>query len=215
MSSHSDQTSTSTEAPTSRSPIEDGRRWRRRLLVQFGVSAAVVAAAVAGAVALAGGFGSDPGATGASGATPVLGEPAPPLAGETLEGDEFDLADHDGDVRVVNVWASWCTVCKEEHPDLLAAAERLRPYGVQFVGVNSMDRRDDAMGMAEEMADQMGVDHYPNVFDPDGGIAVEWGVYGIPETFVIDADGRVRAKRVGAVTQSWLEEHVAEHLPEE
>ena len=69
--------------------------------------------------------------------------------------------------------------------------------------------------MAEGMAEQMGVEHYPNVFDPDGERAVERGVYGVPETFVIDAEGAIRAKRVGAVSEAWLVETAAALLSEE
>lgn len=205
-----DPSISSSNGPT----VRDARTWRRRFFVQLGVTVGVVALVVVGSLTVARGFGSDPGSAGASGGTPVLNEPAPPLAGETLEGEAFDVDDYDGQVRVVNVWASWCTVCEEEHPHLLAAAERLRPYGVQFVGLNTMDRRKEALEMTQDMAEETGVEHYPNVFDPDGDLAVEWGVYGIPETFVLDADGRVRAKQVGAVTESWLLDHAAEILTE-
>lgn len=69
----------------------------------------------------------------------LLDEPAPELTGPTLGGGTFDIADHRGEVVVVNVWACWCTVCREEHPELEAAAARLEPLGVQFVGLNTQD----------------------------------------------------------------------------
>ena len=81
----------------------------------------------------------------------LLDEPAPALNGDTLDGPPFSLADHRGEVVVVNVWASWCTVCKEEHPDLEAAARKLAPGGVQFVGLDTMDTVEDARTFLKAM----------------------------------------------------------------
>ena len=130
----------------------------------------------------------------------LLNRPAPPLAGSTLDGGAFNLGDHRGEVVVVNVWASWCTVCREEHADLEAAARRLAPYPVQFVGLNTQDKLEDA----REFLEEMGGSFYPNVQDPDGRKGLDWGIFGVPETFVVDQRGRVRAKAVGAVTEEWL-----------
>ncbi|MGH3665573.1 MAG: TlpA family protein disulfide reductase [Egibacteraceae bacterium] len=162
------------------------------------------AVAVGGVVAVAGlltvvlsaGFGRDPRIV----PSVHMDRPAPPLAGETLEGGRFDRADHAGKVVVVNFWASWCTACKREHPDLVAAATRLRPFPVQFVGVNSQDTVEDARAVLAEM----GAYPYPSVVDPRGTAGVDWGIFGVPETFVVDPRGRVRAKVTGAVTEDWL-----------
>lgn len=153
------------------------------------------------------GFGRDPAVV----ESVHLDKPAPPLKGATLDGGQFDLADHQGQVRVVNVWASWCTACREEHPELIAAARRLAPNDVQFAGINFQDRRSDALAMLEEMGDNP----YPSVVDRNGRIAIDWGVFGVPETFIVDQDGRVRAKAVGAVTEKWIVATVALLLNEQ
>ena len=174
-------------APELAAETRQRRRWPMLLaLMAFGVGATAV---------LAVGFGRDPSIV----PSELIDEPAPPLAGPTL-GGQFDLRDHTGEVVVVNVWASWCTVCREEHAELEAAAAQLQPAGVQFVGINTQDTVDDAKQFLEEM----GGSSYPSVLDPRGRKAVEWGVFGVPETFLIDQRGRIRAKIVGKVTREWL-----------
>lgn len=126
--------------------------------------------------------------------------PAPPLAGRTLDGSRFDLGDHRGSVAVVNVWASWCTICKEEHPELEAAARRLSARRVQFVGLDTMDNAE----AARDFLDEMGGSSYPSVVDRDGRKARAWGVIGVPTTFIVDARGRVRARALGAVNERWI-----------
>ena len=157
------------------------------VLMAFGVGATAV---------LAVGFGRDPSIV----PSELIDEPAPALAGPTLEGGRVDLREHAGKVVVVNVWASWCTVCREEHPELEAAAAQLAPSAVRFVGINTQDTIDDAKRFLQEM----GGSSYPSVLDPDGRKAVDWGVFGVPETFLIDQRGHVRAKIVGKVTREWL-----------
>ncbi len=151
------------------------------------------------------GFGRDPTVV----PSVLMDRPAPPLAGPTLEGPPFDLATHRGQVVVVNVWASWCTACKEEHLELEAAARRLSPHGVQFVGINTQD----TVEAARAFLDEMGGSSYPSVLDPDGRKAVDWGVFGVPETFIVDPDGTVRAKAVGAVNEEWVVRTVELFLP--
>ncbi len=180
----------------------DGGRRRRWPWLSLLLAVAIGAAAV-----LSVGFGRDPSVV----ESVLLDRPAPPLAGQTLEAGFFDLDDHRGEVVVVNVWASWCTVCKEEHPDLEAAARRLAPHGVQFVGLNTQDTVEDARAFLEEM----GGSSYPNVRDPDGRKALDWGVFGVPETFLVDQRGRVRAKTVGAITEEWLVGSAARLLAED
>lgn len=180
-----------------------GSRWRRKLLAS-GVLALV--ALVTGSV-LAVGFGRDPRIV----ESVLLDRPAPPLAGGTLDGGTFDLTEHRGRVAVVNVWASWCTACRKEHPELEAAASELRSYGVQFVGINTQDTVEDAQAFMAEM----GGTSYPSVLDANGRKSLDWGVFGVPETFLIDAAGRVRAKAVGAITRDWLVANVAVLLQEQ
>lgn len=157
---------------------------------------ALLVAAVGVAAILGVGFGRDPRIV----ESVLLDEPAPPLSGRTLGGGSFDLDAHLDQVVVVNVWASWCTVCKEEHPELEAAARRLASHGVQFVGLNTQDTVEDARAFLQEM----GGSSFPSVRDPNGRKALDWGVFGVPETFLVDQRGHVRAKIVGAVTEEWL-----------
>ena len=176
------------------------RRGRRRWLWLCAVL--VVAAGTAAVLAAVSGRDSDPVEV------VMLDEPAPALSGPTLDGPPFSLADHRGEVVVVNVWASWCTVCKEEHPELEAAARKLAPLGARFVGLDTMDTVEDARAFLEEM----GGSSYPSVLDPDGRKARDWGVFGVPTTFLVDQRGRVRAKAVGAVTEEGLTNGVRDLL---
>jgi cytochrome c biogenesis protein CcmG/thiol:disulfide interchange protein DsbE len=174
------------------------RRWTWFLLV--------VVLAVMGAAVLGNGFGRDPTVVD----TVMMDQPAPALEGPTLEGGRFDIADDEGQIVVVNVWASWCAPCRREHPVLQEAAQRLMPLGVAFVGINTQDRPDDARGFVDEL----GPLPYPSVLDPDGRWAVEWGTFGVPETFVVDADGQIRAKQIGELTESWVVQAVSPLLEE-
>ncbi|CAN5868839.1 DsbE family thiol:disulfide interchange protein [soil metagenome] len=158
------------------------------------------AAAVTVTVVLAVGFGRDPSLI----ASPLVDQPVPQLAGQTLDGGRFDLADHRGQVALVNVWASWCPPCREEFPVLQAAATELGPRGLVVVGIDTMDTDEAAQGFIDEFG---GVD-FPSVVDHDGSMAVEWGVFGVPETFLIDRDGRIVRKTVGTLTESWVATYV-------
>ena len=160
-----------------------------------------VAGAVVLTVVLAVGFGRDPSLV----ESPLIDEPAPSLSGATLDGGRFDLADQRGQVVMVNVWASWCPPCREEFPVLQAAASELGPQGLVVVGVNTMDT--DAA--ARQFIDEVGGAGFPSVIDRDGSKGVEWGVFGVPETFLVDRDGRIVRKTVGTLTHAWVAEYVA------
>ena len=158
-------------------------RWPRRV--------ALLALALLIGVAAAFGtrFGTDPGVVD----SPLVGRQAPQVVLPYLERDgELALADLRGDVVVVNFWASWCVPCREEHPDLVAAAQRYRDLGVTFLGVVYQDRPEQAVAFLDELG--RGYDH---LVDPDSRAAIDFGVFGIPETFFIDEDGTVVAKIVG------------------
>ena len=100
-------------------------------------------------------------------------------------------------VKVVNVWASWCGPCRVEHPELMALAER----GVTIHGLNYKDEPEAARGFLEELGDP-----YSGVGrDASGRAGVEWGVYGVPETFVVDGDGRIVLKHVGPIQNDDLQ----------
>jgi cytochrome c biogenesis protein CcmG/thiol:disulfide interchange protein DsbE len=124
--------------------------------------------------------------------SPLLNQKAPPLELELFNGGRFSLADHQGHVVVVNFWASWCTGCEEEAAVLEAGWRTFRPYGVVFLGVNIQDKREDALEFIRRHGKS-----YPNGPDPEGTITIDYGVYGVPETFFIDRQGRVAHKHFG------------------
>lgn len=128
--------------------------------------------------------------------------PASDFTLELFDGSTLQLSELRGQVVVVNFWASWCPPCREEARALEASWQVLRDEGVVFVGVNVWDDRDDALAFIDEF----GVT-YPNGPD-DNGIAIDYGVIGIPETYIVDRDGRIAAKFVGPVTSSQLIETV-------
>lgn len=94
---------------------------------------------------------------------------------------------------LVNVWATWCPSCRVEHGQLLAIAAE----GVPVYGVNYKDERSAALAWLEQLGDP----YRFNIFDPEGSLGMDLGVYGAPETYVIDAEGVIRYKRVGVVTE--------------
>ena len=136
----------------------------------------------------------------------LIGRPAPqiilpPVAGLERDGQPvpgLDPAAFKGAVTVLNVWASWCVPCHDEAPLLmkLAADKRIR-----IAGINQADKADDARRF---------LGRYGNPFaavgaDANGRVSIDWGVYGVPETFVIDRDGRIAYKLVGPITADNLE----------
>ena len=144
-----------------------------------------------------------------SGRVPAPDEPgtvtqattAPPLVGRTLAGDPFDLAALRGGVVLVNVFASWCGPCRTELPLLAAADRRWSAQGLHVVGLDVRDGPE----AARALLDETGAGALPVVPDTSGIIAVNWGVRGVPETFLVDRDGRVRLWARGPVTAEWLE----------
>jgi cytochrome c biogenesis protein CcmG/thiol:disulfide interchange protein DsbE len=132
--------------------------------------------------------------------SPFIGKPAPAFtlpqvadAGKTLS-----PADFKGQVALVNVWASWCVSCRQEHPVLLELA---RKNLVPIYGLNYKDEREGALAWLK----QFGNPYTASAFDADGRVGIDWGVYGVPETFVIDRDGIVRHKQTGPITPEILE----------
>jgi DsbE subfamily thiol:disulfide oxidoreductase len=126
---------------------------------------------------------------------------APALTGTDLDGRRHDLRDLRGSIVLVTTWASWCAPCREEVPVLAAAADRYGHRDVRVLGLNTQDtpERARAFVAAEGVP-------FPSVVDADGTISVEWGVRGLPETFLVDREGRVAAHRIGAVTTEWVDE---------
>jgi len=139
--------------------------------------------------------------------SPLLGRPAGPFSLALFDGGQFRFPEHRGEITVINFWASWCIPCREEAPVLEAAWQANRDLGVVVVGINVQDS--DAAARA--FIDTFGLT-FPNGPDAGGRIAIEYGVYGIPETFIIDRDGWITSKQVGVVGPPALDARIREAL---
>lgn len=129
-------------------------------------------------------------------------EEAPVLQGPTLAGEHATTADHAGQIIVVNVWGSWCAPCRKEAPELVQAAKELGDE-VVFFGLNTREQ-DTAPALAFERS--FGIE-YDSIFDPDGKLLLGFGQLppaAIPSTVVIDAEGRVAARVLGAIDAKTL-----------
>lgn len=134
--------------------------------------------------------------------SPLIGKPAPAFSLESLSdpSSRVGSADFPGRPWLLNVWATWCGGCREEHEMLLAIARENR---VPMMGLNWRDER----ALALQWLAQLGNPYVSVAFDPVGRTAIDWGVYGAPETFLIGADGRVLHKRIGVMTpEIWRDE---------
>jgi cytochrome c biogenesis protein CcmG, thiol:disulfide interchange protein DsbE len=131
--------------------------------------------------------------------SPLIGKPAPQFALPLLDQADRTIRREDllGKVWILNVWASWCAPCREEHPLLV---EFSRTKRVPIYGLNYKDSRDDA----QRWLARLGNPYDASLFDHDGRVGIDWGVYGVPETFVVDRDGLIRFKHVGALTPEVL-----------
>lgn len=143
-------------------------------------------------------------AAGEADASPLVGRAAPPLAGRTLTGEPYEL--RAGDVTVVNVWASWCAPCRHEVPMVARLAAAWQADGVRVVTVDTRD----GIAPAREFLESRGALGLLAVHDPDGRIAISWGATGVPETFVLDRRGVVRAHRNGELDEQWLTSEVSQ-----
>jgi cytochrome c biogenesis protein CcmG, thiol:disulfide interchange protein DsbE len=129
--------------------------------------------------------------------SPFIGKPAPAFELPRLDQPEVSMTrDHLlGKPWVLNVWASWCAPCRQEHPLVVELARR-HP-AVPVYGLNYKDKGDEARAWLREMGDPFAA----TLVDAKGGVGIDWGVYGVPETFVIDRAGLVRYKHVGPLTE--------------
>lgn len=128
-------------------------------------------------------------------------QPAPELTGDTLDDEEVSLDDFLGQAVVVNVWGSWCAPCRAEAPDLVAASKELED--VQFLGINT---RDLDPGPARAFVRAFDVP-YPNIYDPDGSLLLGFKQLppkAIPSTIILDEEGRVAARILGAASAATL-----------
>lgn len=135
--------------------------------------------------------------------SPLIGKPVPefslpPVKGRTLGLSSANLK---GEVSLVNVFASWCTACREEHPLLM----KLKEKGIVPVhGLNYKDQPDDA----EKWLSELGDPYTRTGADINGRVAIDWGVYGVPETFVIDRQGLIAYKQIGPINPEVLEKTI-------
>jgi len=133
--------------------------------------------------------------------SPLVGKRVPEFALPPVQGRTLALATADlrGEVSLVNVFASWCVACRDEHPLWMQLAAR---RVVPLHGLNYKDRPDDAAKWLAELGDP----YTRTGADLDGRVGIDWGVYGVPETFVVDKQGVIRHKIIGAVTRRIMDE---------
>ena len=155
--------------------------------------------------------------------SPLLGKPAPLFSLSTLDagGAKFGPQDMKGKVWMLNVWATWGVACRDEHPLLVAfsKANQLPIVGLNYKEVQAQDAPagrqltpEDKLRIARERSavwlQRLGDPYVVSVFDLDGRVGIDYGVYGVPETYIIDKEGVIRFKQVGAVTLETLQSQI-------
>ena len=135
--------------------------------------------------------------------SPLIGKPAPAFEAAVLARPDTTLRRQDmlGKVWMLNVWASWCVACREEHPVLVEFARR---GVVPVYGLNYKDKREDGL----RWLSKFGNPYTESLFDPQGRIGLDYGVYGVPETFVVDREGVIRYKHIGPITTEALADKI-------
>ncbi len=135
--------------------------------------------------------------------SPLIGKPVPEFTLPPVQGRTLGLATADlrGQVSIVNVFASWCTACREEHPLLMDLSARKI---VPIHGLNYKDKPDDA----QKWLDGLGDPYTRTGADINGRVAIDWGVYGVPETFVVAPDGTIAYKHIGPMTPEALRDKI-------
>lgn len=141
--------------------------------------------------------------------SPLIGKPAPGFALTRLDDADSTLRREDllGRVWILNVWASWCGACRDEHPLLVEFSRRKI---VPVYGLNYKDARRDGMAWLA----RFGNPYEASLFDQDGRVGIDYGVYGVPETFIIDKQGTVRMKHIGPLTPEVIQTRIEPLLKE-
>jgi len=136
--------------------------------------------------------------------SPLIGKPAPAFELEQLHNPQARIASREllGKVWLLNVWASWCVSCRAEHPLLM---EMARSNIAPIYGLDYKDEREDAIATLR----QLGNPYTLSAHDYDGRVGMDYGVYGVPETYVIDKQGVIRYKQIGPISRKVLEERIA------
>ena len=135
--------------------------------------------------------------------SPLVNQPAPAFQLAQLHRPALAFSQKDmlGQVWLLNIWASWCVSCRDEHPLLVELAQnRIAP----IVGLNYKDQPDEARAWLRQLGDP----YVLSVADASGRVGLDYGVYGVPETFVIDRAGVIRYKQIGAITRRTLDEKI-------
>jgi cytochrome c biogenesis protein CcmG, thiol:disulfide interchange protein DsbE len=135
--------------------------------------------------------------------SPLINKPAPVFEIPQLSelNKSFSPASMKGQVWVFNVWASWCVACREEHPVLVELA---KSQVAPIIGLDYKDKREDALAMLA----RQGNPYLLSAFDADGRVGIDYGVYGVPETYVIDKAGVIRFKHIGPITMNILNQKI-------
>lgn len=128
---------------------------------------------------------------------------APELSGADLSGEPRSLDELEGKVVLVAVWASWCSPCRDEAPLIEQALTRFEDDGFAVLGINFRDGAPSARAFADEV-DMT----FPSVSDLSGATAVDWGITGLPQSFLIDREGRIIAQTLGPLTESWIDDNL-------
>jgi len=134
--------------------------------------------------------------------SPLVGKPLPVFSLALVQepGKHVSNMDLRGKPALINVWASWCTACRQEHPVLMQIAQQ---KVIPLVGLNYKDQRGDALAVLNANGNPYSV----TLADIDGRTGIDWGVYGVPETFLVDKEGIIRFKHIGPITQEdWEKE---------
>ena len=135
--------------------------------------------------------------------SPLINKPAPDFSLPTLDAPELKMSTLDlrGKVWILNVWASWCVACRIEHPLLVEFA---KTGAAPVYGLNYKDKRDDAI----RWLGKFGNPYTRSLSDTEGLVGIDFGVYGVPETFVIDKKGVIRMKHIGPLTPEVLRDDI-------
>ena len=142
--------------------------------------------------------------------SPLVGKPASPFKLTTFDGKPLSLEALRGRVVIVNFWASWCyPACYEEAPSLERAWNAYKDRGLVMVGINYQDKDQPAKRFLTQFGHT-----FPNAPDPGSRVSVDYGVYGVPETYFIDKKGRMRFKQVGPVSDEMLKQQIERLLAE-
>lgn len=133
--------------------------------------------------------------------SPLVDKPLPAFSLPTLDAPQRNFSNKElqGQAVLINVWASWCVACREEHELLMSLAKQ----NVPLIGLNYKDTGEDA----RQVLRQMGNPYRTVLVDADGRTGIDWGVYGVPETFLVDKNGVIRYKYIGPITpEGWAKE---------